>query len=45
METIYLSEEIKTKVKDINDIIKLKLFNNEVYESCFSNDEFDVIFI
>lgn len=36
---------IKTKVKDINDIIKLKLFNNEVYESCFSNDEFDVMFI
>lgn len=36
---------IKTKVKDINDIIKLKLFNNEMYESCFSNDEFDVIFI
>lgn len=36
---------IKTKVKDINDIIKLKLFNNEVYESCFSNDEFDVMFV
>lgn len=36
---------IKTKVKDINDIIKMKLFNNEVYESCFSNDEFDVMFI
>ena len=36
---------IKTKVKDINDIINLKLFNNEVYESCFSNDEFDVMFV
>jgi hypothetical protein len=36
---------IKSKVKDINDIIKLNLFNNEIYESCFSNDEFDVMFI
>jgi hypothetical protein len=36
---------IKNKIKDINDIIKLNLFNNEVYESCFSDDEFDVIFI
>ena len=36
---------IKNKVKDINDIIKLNLFNKEVYESCFSNDEFDVMFV
>ena len=36
---------IKDKVKDINDIMKLNLFNKEVYESCFSDDEFDVLFI
>ena len=36
---------IKNKVKDINDIIKLNLFNKEVYESCFSNDEFDVMYV
>ena len=36
---------IKIKVKDINDIIKLNLFDKEVYESCFSNDEFDVMFV
>jgi hypothetical protein len=43
---MYLKKmNIKNKVKDINDIIKLNLFNKEVYESCFSDDEFDVIFI
>lgn len=36
---------IKNKVKDINDIVRLNLFNKEVYESCFSDDEFDVIYI
>ena len=36
---------IKNKVKDINDIVKLKLYNKEVYESCFSDDEFDAIYI
>lgn len=36
---------IKNKVKDINDIVKLKLYNKEVYESCFSDDDFDVIYI
>lgn len=36
---------IKSKVKDINDIVKLNLYNKEVYESCFSDDEFDVIYI
>ena len=36
---------IQNKVKDINDIIKLNLFNKEVYESCFSNDEFDAMFV
>ena len=36
---------IKYKVKDINDIIKLKLYDKEVYESCFSDDEFDAMFI
>ena len=43
---MYLKKmNIKNKVKDINDIFKLNYFNNEVYESCFSDDEFDVIFI
>lgn len=36
---------IKDKVKDINDIIKLNMFDKEIYESCFSNDEFDVMFV
>lgn len=36
---------IQNKVKDINDIIKLNLFDKEVYESCFSDDEFDAIFV
>lgn len=43
---MYLKEmNIKDKVKDINDVIKLKKFNNEIYEKCFSDDEFDAIFI
>lgn len=43
---MYLKKmNIKDKVKDINDIIKLKKFNNEIYENCFSDDEFDAIFI
>ena len=33
------------KIKDINDLYKLNLFNKEVYESCFSNDQFDVLLI
>ena len=36
---------IKNKVKDINDLTKLNLFDKEIYESCFSDDEFDVLFI
>ena len=36
---------IKNKVKDINDIMRLNMFDKEVYESCFSNDEFDVMFV
>ena len=36
---------IKNKVKDINDIVRLSLYNKEVYESCFSDDEFDAIYI
>ena len=36
---------IKNKVKDINDIVRLNKFDKEVYESCFSNDEFDVMFV
>ena len=43
---MYLKKmNIKDKVKDINDVIKLKKFNNEIYENCFSDDEFDAIFI
>ena len=43
---MYLKKmNIKIKVKDINDIFKLNSFNNEVYESCFSDDEFDAMFI
>ena len=36
---------IKNKVKDINDVLKLNKFNKEIYESCFSDDEFDVIYV
>lgn len=43
---LYLSKlKIKNKVKDINDIFKLNLFNNDVYESCFSDNDFDAIFV
>lgn len=43
---MYLKKmNIKNKVKDINDIVKLNMFNREVYESCFSEDEFDAMFI
>jgi hypothetical protein len=43
---MYLKKmNIKIKVKDINDLIKLNLFDKDVYESCFSDDEFDVLFI
>jgi len=44
--SMYLKKmNINNKVKDINDIIRLNFFNNEVYESCFSDDEFDAIFL
>ena len=36
---------IKNNIKDINDVIKLNFFDKELYESCFSNDEFDVMFL
>ena len=43
---LYISKmKIIKKVKDINDIFRLNLFNFEVYESCFSDDEFDAIFV
>ena len=35
----------KVKVKDINDMVKLNIFDSMVYESCFSNDEFDIMYI
>lgn len=34
-----------SKIKDINDIIKLNAFNTEIYESCFSDDDFDILYI
>lgn len=44
--SMYLKKmNIKNKVKDINDIIRLNCFDKEVYESCFSDDEFDVMFV
>ena len=33
------------KIKDMNDLQKMKLFNSELIESCFSDDEFDVMLI
>lgn len=44
--SMYLKKmNIKNKVKDINDIMRLKFFNNEVYESCFSDNEFDLLLL
>lgn len=46
--TLYIKKmniKNKAKVKDINDLFKQNLFNNEIYETCFSNDDFDVMFI
>ena len=43
---MYLKKmNIKENVKDINDIFRLNIFDNEIYESCFSNEEFDIIFV
>lgn len=36
---------IKNNIKDINDVIRLNYFDENLYESCFSNDEFDVLFL
>lgn len=35
----------KEKVKDVNDLQKMNLFNQEILEKCFSNDEFDAMYI
>ena len=44
--SLYIKKmNIKNNVKDINDIIKLNLYNKEVYENCFSSDEFDVMYV
>jgi hypothetical protein len=44
--SLYIKKmNIQNKVKDINDIIKLNLYNKDIYESCFSDDEFDVMYI
>ena len=36
---------IKDKVKDINDLFKVNAFNKDIFESCFSSDEFDVLYV
>lgn len=42
----YLQEmHTKEKVKDLNDLQKKDLFSLEKAEGCFSNDEFDAIYI
>jgi hypothetical protein len=44
--SLYIKKmDIKDKVKDINDIIRINMFNKEVYESCFSDDEFDAMLV
>ena len=35
----------KTNIKDINDLQKQNLFNIDIIEKCFSDDEFDAIYI
>ena len=35
----------KEKVKDVNDLQKMNLFNQEILEKCFSDDEFDAMYI
>lgn len=39
------SIKTKEKIKDVNDLQKKNLFNLDMVEECFSNDEFDVMFI
>ena len=35
----------KLKVKDLNDLQKMNLLNPEIIEKCFSDDEFDAMYI
>lgn len=35
----------REKVKDVNDLQKMNLFNQDALEKCFSNDEFDAMYI
>ena len=35
----------KTNIKDINDLQKQNLFNIDIIEKCFSDDEFDAMYI
>lgn len=35
----------KLKVKDLNDLQKMNLLNQEIIEKCFSDDEFDAMYI
>lgn len=43
---LYMKKKnIKINIKDINDVIRQNIFDEDLYESCFSNDEFDVIYL
>ena len=43
---LYMKKKnIKNNIKDINDIIRQNIFDEDLYEKCFSNDEFDVIYL
>ena len=50
-KTVFLWEQYlnmigkKVKVKDANDLQKMNLFNRDMVEKCFSDDELDVIYI
>lgn len=42
---MYLENQKNIKVKDVNDLQKINCFNSELLEKCFSNDEFDAMYI
>jgi hypothetical protein len=35
----------KVKVKDLNDLQKTNQFNRDILEQCFTDDEFDAMYI
>ena len=39
------SIDTKEKIKDLNDLQKKNLLNRDLVEQCFSNDEFDAMYI